>query len=150
MISPTGPHKGSNFIANVADELDKRNSDIRILIHGDLPLEDKSLLESKDNVVMIPEISRGRLQLKLSSYTDALAWIPSLTGESYSLALSDFFATGYTILATNAGAIPERLKARRGNFLYERDCTVENFVEDLLNLQNKISPSLQYFRPTGN
>lgn len=146
VISPTGPHKGSDFIAQVADELDKRNSDLRIVIHGDLPLADASILGSKNNVLIVPEIDRERLRLKLRGSSDALAWIPSLTGESYSLALSDFLATGFTILATNAGAIPERLQGRGKNYLYERSCTVEHFVTDLLNLQDNLTSDFIYFQ----
>jgi hypothetical protein len=119
LISPTGLHKGSSILVEVAKQLKISKPSILFEVFGDLEASTTEELDQLDNVFQIGQISRNRLNLALANSPNSIGWIPSLTGESYSLALSDFLSNGITVVASKTGALPERLRKVPGNYLYD-------------------------------
>jgi glycosyltransferase involved in cell wall biosynthesis len=118
LISPTNFHKGSEVLLKVAKLLEKEGTKITFIVIGALDLRVTGELAKLRNVELVPQMSRNRLKVKLSEIEYGIGWIPSITGESYSLALSDFLSNGLTVIATNSGAVTERLRKAPGNYLY--------------------------------
>lgn len=138
VVSPTGAHKGSLVLADVARINAFANSSIFFRVFGDLPAKTEMELKNLENVILEGQLSRGRLNNALGGLSNSIGWIPSLTGESYSLALSDFLSNGITVLASNRGALTERLRSMPGNFLYDPAIPVEVLSNLLIALsENK-------------
>jgi hypothetical protein len=119
LISPTGVHKGSSVLASVAKIFKSQKPSTRFNVFGDLPISTKTELENLQNIILYGQVSCARLNNALATSVPSLGWIPSLTGESYSLALSDFLSNGITVIAANTGALHERLVEVPGNYLYD-------------------------------
>ena len=109
VISPSGPHKGIDRIAEVAAILEKTTPSISFEIYGDLGEADKSKLRHFENVQILGQLSRNKLLYSLAADEQIIGWIPSITGESFSLALSDFKMCGIPALVSKIGALPERI-----------------------------------------
>lgn len=109
VISPTGPHKGIDRIAEVAAILEKTTPSISLEIYGDLGEADRSKLRHFENVQILGQLSRNKIIYSLAAEKQIIGWIPSITGESFSLALSDFKMCGIPVLVSKIGAMPERI-----------------------------------------
>jgi hypothetical protein len=118
LISPTGLHKGSSILADVARFFVSEKPSMKFRVFGDLEISTEEELKKIKNIDLHGQISRPRLNNALATSAPSLGWIPSLTGESYSLALSDFLANGLTVIAAKTGALPERLAGVPGHYLY--------------------------------
>jgi len=129
VISPTGPHKGINVIAAVAKYSAQSGSDLRFRIYGSLSTEDLAAVESRSNIEIVGHLPRHRLMYSLLETKDALGWIPSLTGESYSLALSDFLLTQIPVLVSSVGALTERADDNPLVFKYSPADLPENIAK---------------------
>jgi hypothetical protein len=145
VISPTGVHKGSSILIQVAEELRVSKPYLTFSVFGDLEVPVSNALSKMENVVHVGQISRSRLNFALSNSPTALGWIPSLTGESYSLALSDFLSNGLTVVAAKTGAITERLQSIPGHYLYDPSMPVIKLSSFLIALADK--ESLEDFMP---
>jgi glycosyltransferase involved in cell wall biosynthesis len=119
VVSPTGLHKGSSVVIGVAKILLDLKPSIAFKIFGDLEIHSEQELKKLENVILNGQVTRSRLHQAIINSPRSIGWIPSLTGESYSLALSDMLSNGLTVLATNLGALPERLRRVPGNYLYD-------------------------------
>jgi hypothetical protein len=75
----------------------------------------------------------------LTNSEGTIGWIPSLTGESYSLALSDLLSNGIRVVATNCGALPERIRAIPGNYLYDPATPTQILTEILVAISENSS-----------
>lgn len=138
VISPTGVHKGSSILASVARATSVLNSAVNFRVFGDLDLRTEMELADLNNVFKHGQLTRARLNNALVGTTNSIGWIPSLTGESYSLSLSDFLSNGIKVVATNTGALTERLRSAPGNFLYDPAIPIEILTNFLLALsENK-------------
>ena len=131
LISPTGVHKGSHVVHEVASILLKIDHTVRFIILGDLPLTDRLRFEKLENVLLLGQLNRNQLIYTLLRYNEGIAWIPSLTAESFSLALSDFFSTGYYVVASGVGALKERVTPGFGE-IYEVTMNPHEIVDLLL------------------
>lgn len=129
IISPTGPHKGIDVIASVADYCADRDSNLRFRIYGSLSTEDLSKVDKRNNIEIVGHLPRHRLIYSLLETKYALGWIPSLTGESYSLALSDFLITDTPALVSSVGALTERAKENPTVFSYSPADSTENIAK---------------------
>lgn len=132
LISPTGWHKGSSVLIEIAKYLEEVKPSLSFDVFGDLDLYTQEGLSSLGNVRQFGQISRGRLNHALGNSTRSLGWIPSLTGESYSLALTDFISNGIPVIATKTGALPERLKTVPGNYLYDPNIPISDLIKLLV------------------
>ena len=139
LISPTGVHKGSSVVSEIAGNLLSQNPRILFRIFGDLEIETQNRLEKFSNVQLTGQISRARLNHALSNSKGTIGWIPSLTGESYSLALSDLLSNGIRVVATNCGALPERIRAIPGNYLYDPATPTQILTEILVAISDNSS-----------
>ncbi len=139
VISPTGVHKGSSILIQVAKEMKVLKPSLTFNVFGDLEVPVSNDLSKMENVVHVGQISRSRLNFALSNSPTAIGWIPSLTGESYSLALSDFLNNGLTVVAAKTGAITERLQSIPGHYLYDPSIPVIKLSSFLTALANKES-----------
>jgi len=119
LISPTGLHKGSSILLQLAKQLEIDRPSLRFKIYGDLQFATREELSKMENITLYGQVSRPRLNNALATSIPKLGWIPSLTGESYSLALSDFLSNGITVIAAKSGALQERLIESSGHYLYD-------------------------------
>jgi len=138
LISPTGIHKGSSVLIEIAKLLEEAKPSLNFKIFGDLDLYSREGLSPLGNVQLYGQISRNRLNYALRYSMGSLGWIPSLTGESYSLALTDFISNGIPVIAAKTGALPERLRSVPGNYLYDPNTPISDLVMILIALvENK-------------
>ena len=103
----------------MAKQLEIDRPSLRFKIYGDLQFATREELSEMENVTLYGQVSRPRLNNALATSIPKLGWIPSLTGESYSLALSDFLSNGITVIAAKSGALQERLIESSGHYLYD-------------------------------
>ena len=141
LIAPTNFHKGAHVLLKVAQFMERETPAITIVVIGDLDFRISSELTRLKNIVLVPQMSRDRLRIKLSEVKNGIGWIPSITAESYSLALSDFLATGHTVVASKLGAIAERLSSLPNHFVYDASAKTEDLARDLFKLA---SADVQY------
>jgi glycosyltransferase involved in cell wall biosynthesis len=132
LIAPTGWHKGSSILIEIAKFLEEVKPSLSFDVFGDLDLYTQEGLSHLGNVRQFGQISRGRLNHALGNSTRSLGWIPSLTGESYSLALTDFISNEIPVIATKTGALPERLKRIPGNYLYDPNIPISDLIKLLV------------------
>ena len=118
VISPTGPHKGINVVQAVAKKCLEKNYDLRFRIYGSLGSEDLDKVENLPNIEIVGQLPRHRLIYSLLKTGGGMGWIPSVTGESYSLALSDFLIAHIPVLVSSVGALTERAKTNSHIFRY--------------------------------
>ena len=143
LISPTGLHKGSSVLIDVAKQLQDSYPLLSFHVYGDLELSTQESLRKLNNVTLVEQLSRPRLNHALSNSYGAIGWIPSLTGESYSLALSDFLSNGMTVISSNSGALSERLREVPGNYLYDPGISSRELAEVLVAIcENQLSVEL--------
>jgi hypothetical protein len=150
LISPTGIHKGSSILVSVAKILELQKPSTRFRVFGDLDVSTEKELKELQNVTLYGQLSRGRLNNALATSVPALGWIPSLTGESYSLALSDFLSNGITVIAANTGALQERLVGVPGNYLYNPSIPSDllaRLIQAILE-NNNLDEFVNYFQFT--
>jgi hypothetical protein len=134
VISPTGEHKGVDVIASIAKLLVLESRNLVIEIFGELGIYHSAELGKFSNVKLHGQVPRERMTDYLIRSNDIIGWIPSLTGESYSLAASDFISAKVPVVSTNLGALPERLSGRSNCFLYNPGISLDelaNFFCDL-------------------
>jgi glycosyltransferase involved in cell wall biosynthesis len=146
LISPTGWHKGSSILIEVARFLEEARPSLHFQVFGDLDIYSLEGLSSLTNVRLFGQISRNRLNHALWNSTRSIGWIPSLTGESYSLALTDFMSNGIPVIAAKTGALPERLSLVPGNYLYDPNTPISDLIKILLALvENKDIEEFSHF-----
>ena len=108
VISPTGLHKGVSTLKEVATILNQETPTVEIIVIGQLSTYWESLLKEVPNIRLFGQIPRNRIQRYLLNNPKSLGWVPSLTGEAYSLALDDFLITRTSVLVSQVGALKER------------------------------------------
>jgi GT2 family glycosyltransferase/2-polyprenyl-3-methyl-5-hydroxy-6-metoxy-1,4-benzoquinol methylase/glycosyltransferase involved in cell wall biosynthesis len=75
----------------------------------------------------------------LLKWLDAdLAWFPAQCPETYSYTLSACLAAGLPVMASNIGALPERLHARAWSWLVDWQSTPEQWSQHLLQVRNQM------------
>lgn len=134
LISPTNFHKGADVLLKVAQFMEKASSKVTFVVIGDLDLRVSLELAKLSNVDLVPQMSRERLKIKLSEIKNGIGWIPSITAESYSLALSDFLSSGLMVVSSQLGAIAERLSQLPGHFTYEANVKIDDLAGDFLKI----------------
>jgi glycosyltransferase involved in cell wall biosynthesis len=134
LISPTNFHKGSEVLLKVATLLEKESAKITFKVIGDLDFGVSRELAKLKNVELVPQMSRNRLKIKLSEIENGIGWIPSITAESYSLALSDFLSSGQMVISSELGAVAERLSRLPGHFTYDPSAKIEDLANDFLRV----------------
>ena len=146
LISPTGWHKGSSILIEIAKFLEEVKPSLSFDVFGDLDLYTQQGLSSLGNVRLFGQIPRSRLNHALGNSTKSLGWIPSLTGESYSLALTDFISNGIPVIAAKTGALPERLSLVPGNYLYDPNIPISDLIKVMIALvDNKEIDEFSHF-----
>jgi hypothetical protein len=150
LISPTNFHKGSEVLLKVATLLEKESTKITFKVIGDLDFGVSRELAKLKNVELVPQMSRNRLKIKLSEIENGIGWIPSITAESYSLALSDFLSSGQMVISSELGAVAERLSRLPGHFTYDPSAKIEDLANDFLrvSLTNESNSFFQVLKPT--
>ena len=150
LISPTNFHKGADILLKVAQFLEKQSDKITFVVIGDLDLRVSTELAKLKNVELVSQMSRDRLRIKLSEVKNGIGWVPSITAESYSLALSDFLSTGHAVVASELGAVAERLSNLPGHFMYDPKSKIEDLAADFLKLalESQYSNSFQVLKRT--
>ena len=129
IISPTGPHKGIDVVQSVAKRCLEHKVDLRFRIYGSLSIEDLGKVENLPNIEIVGQLPRHRLIYSLLRTRGAMGWIPSLTGESYSLALSDFLLAHIPVLVSSVGALTERAETNSHVFKYSPNVPAEEIAE---------------------
>jgi glycosyltransferase involved in cell wall biosynthesis len=74
---------------------------------------------------------------KLSAIRPHLAWFPAQCPESYSYTLSEAMRAGLPVLASNLGALPERLGGRAWSWLFPWDAAPEHWLDRLLQTRDR-------------
>lgn len=134
LISPTNFHKGSEVLLRVARLLEKDAAAISFVVIGDLDFRVRNELAQLSNVQLFPQMTRDRLKLKLSEIKNGVGWIPSITAESYSLALSDFLSSGFLVISSDLGAVSERLRQSPDHLIYNPASNVDDLAGDFLKI----------------
>jgi hypothetical protein len=134
LISPTNFHKGADVLLKVAQYMEKVSPKVTFVVIGDLDLRVSLELKKMSNVDLVEQMSRDRLKIQLSELKNGIGWIPSITAESYSLALSDFLSSGLMVVSSQLGAVAERLSQLPGHFMYEANVKIDDLAGDFLKI----------------
>ena len=114
--------------------MEKVSPKVTFVVIGDLDLRVSLELKKLSNVDLVEQMSRDRLKIQLSELKNGIGWIPSITAESYSLALSDFLSSGLMVVSSQLGAIAERLSQLPGHFMYEANVKIDDLAGDFLKI----------------
>jgi glycosyltransferase involved in cell wall biosynthesis len=125
-------NKGREVIVAVARLARARKLPIRLHIYGDLQPVAPDL---EDYLVVHTEQAAGPLTSAVCRVWPHLAWFPFQAPETHSYALSDAMAHGLPILASEIGAIPERIAQRANCWLAPWDSSPEQWLERMLELR---------------
>jgi len=127
------PQKGSNDVDRLAKKLYSYDPSICIYVFGELTKHSENLANNP-NVSILNNVKRERIDSFLHSrYENVVGWIPSITGESYSFALSHFLKNNIPIICTNLGALPERTFFYQNTLLYDPTEGDEDLVVKFIN-----------------
>ena len=119
IIGTSLPHKGSQVVQEVAFRLAGIDTNVMIYIFGEKTSYTKGF-EHNSNVRIFGHVRPERIDYFLASRRDnIIGWIPSITAESYSFALSHFLKAGVPVVATNIGAVRERLSNNLNSIMYD-------------------------------
>ncbi len=108
IIGALSPIKGADLLESVADIAFKNNSAIEFCLFGYAYRQLKKL----PNLSITGKYDEEDLQSLISNWKPDIFWFPALWPETYSYTLSEALKTGLPIVATNIGAINQRLEGR--------------------------------------
>lgn len=111
--------KGADVLEDVAAQAAKLGLSVEFRLFGFAYRAFKPL----KNLSVTGAYQDDKLPTLLNEWRPHIAWFPPLWPETYSYTLSTCLALGLPIVATNIGALPERLNARPHSWLLEWDST---------------------------
>jgi glycosyltransferase involved in cell wall biosynthesis len=126
-------HKGESVVLVCARLARERKLPIEFHVVGsfEAPLPDDADL--KVSGVYEPQ----NLPALLSAADPHLAWLPAQCPESYSYTLSEALRAGLPVLASNLGALPERLSGRPWSWVFQWDAGPEAWLDRLMEIRER-------------
>lgn len=129
------PAKGSCLIGDIIKS-NTNKQEIMWYIIG--TIGDKTLDEiEQDNLVKVGTYSQEMVQRLLEGYGIDLVCLLPLWAETFSYTLSEAAICGIPVLATDIGAISERIKAEDIGFLVDVREKPEEIMREILNIWNE-------------
>jgi glycosyltransferase involved in cell wall biosynthesis len=128
VIGATHVHKGIYDLREASRISLEKNLDIKFVVFGAVPDSFRHLLQAK-NIITTGQIQRSRLTRAFGDYGISIIWHCSNVQETFSLALSDNFYSGFPVIAKNGGAYSERIFDRDKSWLYDPQIEIQNLVE---------------------
>jgi GT2 family glycosyltransferase/glycosyltransferase involved in cell wall biosynthesis len=122
------PHKGLNLFSQALPGL-LAHADILLLGCGRFGVP----FENMPGIEIVQTYSHGELARHVAAFRPHAALMLSTVPESFSYTLSEMFALGLPVLATNLGAFAERIVEGKSGLLFEPN------PESLLNLVGKLA-----------
>ena len=129
------PAKGSRLIAEIIKS-NKDKKQVMWYIIG--TIGDKNLYEiEQENLVRVGTYSQEMVQGLLQGYGIDLVCLLPLWAETFSYTLSEAAISGVPVLATDIGAISERIKAEDIGFLVDVNEKPEEIMKEILSIWNE-------------
>ena len=133
-------HKGAHIVAALAEAAKSANLDIHLIgdVEDDFPADARSLIKISGKYVDadLPDL--------LAQTKPHVAWFPAPWPETYSYTLSAAIAAGLPIVASNIGAMPERLSGRPWTWLRDPKSSTEDWIDVFADVRSALraKPSL--------
>lgn len=146
IIGIIAPHKGGEFLMELADLLKKKAVNIELKLIGIIQPGTNEDNTSGDKIISSTGLyDDSNLDSKISDYGPHVIFFTSRCPETYSYTLSSAIKSGFPILAPNIGAFPERLNLRKWSWIYDFDTTLENLITIFNDI--KIQQIQKSYRP---
>ncbi len=130
ILGNLGIYKGLQVLNSLIDLIAIENSDIRFFHIGGV--SEGSL---SDRIIQYGWLEKNERILRVKQIDADLALVPAQSPETYSVILSDLMAFGIPILASNIGAIPERLLNRDYTNLVDDYSNPNSWREQIITFQ---------------
>ncbi|WNL43438.1 glycosyltransferase [Halomonas sp. PAMB 3264] len=117
--------KGADVLESVAALASKKGLNIEFKLFGFAYRSLKPL----PNLSVTGAYRDDELAALVSAWQPHVAWFPPIWPETYSYTLSTCLQLGLPVVASNLGALPERLQARPCSWLLAWDSTAEQWCE---------------------
>jgi len=137
VISPSGIHKGVSVLRDVANILVIKMPTLQFNVIGGLSIYWENELKACANIHLFGQVPRDRIHRYLARNKTTVGWIPSLTGEAYSLALDDFLISGTPVFVSEVGALLERAESNSTIISYSPRLKPPEIADMLLSLINQ-------------
>jgi len=139
IIGALAQHKGSEFVSNLLEIIEKSNAQFEIRLIGFIQDSSMSELLTKYNFFSCTgQYIDEELTAEIKKYNPHLILFTSRWPETYSYTLSSALLSGYPILAPEIGAFPERLNMRPWTWLYKIESNNEEILSQLIDIRNHI------------
>lgn len=133
IIGALSPIKGADVLENVAAEAAKRGLAIEFKLFGFAYRSLKPL----PNLIVTGPYRDDELAALLGEWQPHIAWFPPLWPETYSYTLSTCLMLGLPVVATNLGALTERLAGRPHSWLLEWNSTPAEWCDWFAALEQR-------------
>ena len=133
LIGYLQPHKGGPLVLECARLARERNLPIEFHVIGlfDTPLPDES------NLKIHGAYEPQDLPALLRTADPHLVWQPAQCPESYSYTLSEALQAGLPVLASNLGALPERLSGRPWSWVFPWNAGPNVWLDRMMEIRER-------------
>jgi GT2 family glycosyltransferase/glycosyltransferase involved in cell wall biosynthesis len=133
-------HKGAQVVASVAMMADPAKVAIQVIGHTEASFPDAA----RDRMHITGPYAEGELPVLLEQYRPDVIWFPVAWPETYSFTLSAAIEAGLPIVASEIGALPERLANRPFTWLIPPEMDPAVWID----LFETVAETLQQRPPT--
>lgn len=134
-VGQISPHKGSNLIYDLVTN----NEDTGIKWHLFGGIGDNKFRQlSRSNLVMYGAYDSGEITKLLQENNIHLVCILSIWPETYCYTLTESLLAGIPVLATDIGALGERVRANQVGWLVNYDSTAEDILAKIKEIKNDV------------
>ncbi|WP_447958036.1 glycosyltransferase [Vreelandella sp. EE7] len=135
--------KGADVLESVAALAAKQELGIEFKLFGFAYRSLKPL----PNLTVTGPYRDDELPTLISEWQPHIVWFPPLWPETYSYTLSTCLALGLPVVASNLGALPERLRERPYSWLLEWDSSAQQWCEWFTTLSSRVDATIQTDKP---
>ncbi|WNL40129.1 glycosyltransferase [Halomonas sp. PAMB 3232] len=135
--------KGADVLESVAALASKKGLNIEFKLFGFAYRSLKPL----PNLSVTGAYRDDELAALVSAWQPHVAWFPPIWPETYSYTLSTCLQLGLPVVASNLGALPERLQARPCSWLLAWDSTAEQWCEWFEGLPARAANTIETAAP---
>jgi glycosyltransferase involved in cell wall biosynthesis len=132
LLGAIGPHKGSDLVEELAPRL--KGTGIGLVVIGYLDRQLYPGWRHRGTLFVHGAYDDADAGALLDAYRARLVLFPNRVPESFSYALSDAWSAGVPVLAADAGALGERVRAHGGGWLLETGFDAQAVERRLIEL----------------
>lgn len=125
--------KGARILADVARSAERQGARLRFILLGE------SHFPMPESVRVLGRYDDSQLDCMLDEVAPHLIWLPAQCPETWSYTLTAALASATPVLASNIGALPERLVGRPYSWVLAHRAGVDGWLSELLRIRSVLS-----------